>query len=337
MSLTLTVDGDRWRRQLSAVAAANPGMVPVAKGNGYGLTIGRLARRAQWLRDRGAGTDTVAVGTYAEVPGVVSRFSGSVVVLTPWRPFGAALALDPALAARVVHTVSRPTDLSDLLGREPAARFLLEQRTSMRRHGMTPAELADAVATPFLGAGRCEGVTAHLPLARASQLPELTTLLDGLSTTGLAMNGGGTTYWVSHVSTAELDHARAAYPQLTFRPRIGTELWLGDRGALAVSASVLDVHELRRGDHFGYRGRRAARDGTLVVASGGTRHGRAVDWTPSARSAHRSPTAGASSTSPSHHTCRPRCCSGREANPRPASVISSTSGCASPQPSSTKP
>jgi hypothetical protein len=33
------------------------------------------------------------------------------------------------------------------------------------------------------------------------------------------------------------------------------------------------VHELRRGDTFGYRGRSAPRDGHLLVVSGGTAHG----------------------------------------------------------------
>ena len=36
---------------------------------------------------------------------------------------------------------------------------------------------------------------------------------------------------------------------------------------------MLDVHELHRGDVFGYRGRTAPRDGHLVVVSGGTAHG----------------------------------------------------------------
>ena len=53
MSLILTVDGPRWRAHLESVAAAHPGIVPVAKGNGYGFTLARLARKAQWLRDRG--------------------------------------------------------------------------------------------------------------------------------------------------------------------------------------------------------------------------------------------------------------------------------------------
>ncbi len=85
MSLTLTVDGDRWRTHLKRVAGDHPGLVPVAKGNGYGFGLGRLARKADWL-----GVDTLAVGTYDELPEVASRFSGDLLVLTPWRPFGAA-------------------------------------------------------------------------------------------------------------------------------------------------------------------------------------------------------------------------------------------------------
>ena len=54
MGLTLTVDGPRWRSHLRAVADATPGLVPVVKGNGYGMTPGRLARRSQWAMIRHA-------------------------------------------------------------------------------------------------------------------------------------------------------------------------------------------------------------------------------------------------------------------------------------------
>ena len=70
MSLTLTVDGERWRGHLRGFAEATPGLVPVAKGNGYGFTLGRLARKAEWLADQGLGFDTLAVGTYEELPEV---------------------------------------------------------------------------------------------------------------------------------------------------------------------------------------------------------------------------------------------------------------------------
>jgi hypothetical protein len=47
MSLTLHVDGARWREHLLTTVGHHPGIVPVAKGNGYGFGLGRLARRAQ--------------------------------------------------------------------------------------------------------------------------------------------------------------------------------------------------------------------------------------------------------------------------------------------------
>jgi alanine racemase len=260
MSLTLTVDGERWRGHLRDFAYATPGLVPVAKGNGYGFTLARLARRAQWL-----GVDTLAVGTYEELPEVTDRYAGGLLVLTPWRPFHPAP--DPGLRRRVVHTVSRPEDLAGLLEADPDARFVLELQTSMRRHGLTAQELW-ALAKRLRG-GRLEGVALHLPLGSGRHLPEVERLLTDVVAAELATG----TIWVSHLTRDELTTLRSAYPELTFRPRIGTELWLGDREALRVTATVLDVHELERGEVFGYRGRSAPRDGRLLVVSGGTAHG----------------------------------------------------------------
>ncbi|MDR7253073.1 alanine racemase [Nocardioides sp. BE266] len=273
MSLTLTVDGDRWRAHLLATATRFPGIVPVAKGNGYGLTLGRLARRAQWLAEHaaetGAPVDTLAVGTYDELAEAASRFDGDLLVLTPWRPFGAALELDERTARRVVHTVSRAEDLTTLLAHDPSAHFVLEQLTSMRRHGMTRRDLA--AAAEALGPGRSglRGVAVHLPLNTTSHLGEVSRLVNDVVASGLPTR----TIFVSHLTHAEITGLAGSYPDFTVRPRIGTDLWLGDRGALRVSATVLDVHEVERGDVFGYRGRSAPKHGHVVVVSGGTAHG----------------------------------------------------------------
>lgn len=269
MSLTLTVDGERWRSHLHTVAMATPGLVPVAKGNGYGFGLGRLARRTQWLADRGLGGDTLAVGTYEELPEVASRYHGDLLVLTPWRPFGAARDVDPAYADRVIHTVGRAEDLRGLLERQPDARYVLELLTSMKRHGLTSAGLRDVV-WPDGRKNGLAGIALHLPLARESHLKEVHNLIDDFISTGLA---DGTTVWVSHLTGVELESLKSRYPDLTFRPRIGTGLWLGDRKALRVTATVLDVHPVERGDVFGYRGRSAPKSGHLLVVSGGTAHG----------------------------------------------------------------
>ncbi|WP_395658066.1 alanine racemase [Nocardioides sp.] len=265
MSLTLTVDGDRWRAHLRAFTEVTPGLVPVAKGNGYGFTVGRLARKTQWL-----GLDTIAVGTYDELPAVASRYDGSLLVLTPWRPFGAALEVDPALGKRVVHTVSRTEDLTDLLDRQPDARFVLERATSMLRHGMTARGLWAAAREVAARPGaRVEGVALHLPLAHGVHLTEVRRLVNDVVAAELELG----TIWVSHLSADELAELRASYPDLTFRPRVGTDLWLGDRGALHVTSTVLDVHEVERGDLYGYRHRTAPKAGHILVVSGGTAHG----------------------------------------------------------------
>lgn len=257
MSLTLTIDGDRWRHHLRSVAEATPGLVPVAKGNGYGLGLGRLARRAEWL-----GADLLAVGTYEELPEVATRFGGDLLVLTPWRPFVADL--DPALTKRVVHTVSRPGDLPLLQERQPGARHVLELVTTMLRHGMTPRELRELRPAPGL-----HGVAVHLPLPGGSHLGEMQRLLNDV----LAADLPTATVFVSHLTAEELRQVRTAWPDVTIRPRIGTDLWLGDRPALRVSATVLDVHPVERGAVFGYRGRTAPKAGHILVVSGGTAHG----------------------------------------------------------------
>ena len=264
MSLSLIVDGDRWRTHLRRVVERTPGLVPVAKGNGYGFGIGRLARKAQWL-----GLDTLAVGTYVELPEVATRFDGDLLVLTPWRPFGPALQVDPAIAPRVIHTVSRPGDLAALRAHDPHARYVLELATSMLRHGMSGRELRELDLDALRASAGLEGVALHLPLEQGSHLGEVRRLLNDIVGSGVDTR----TVWVSHLTDDELALLRSSYADFTIRPRTGTALWLGDRGALHVSATVLDVHPLERGDAFGYRSRTAPKSGHLLIVSGGTAHG----------------------------------------------------------------
>ncbi len=264
MGLVLHVDGDRWRAHLRDLHDRQPGLVPVAKGNGYGFGLARLARKSAWL-----GVDTIAVGTYEEVEQVASRFDGSILVLTPWRPFNPA-PQDP----RVIHTVGRIEDLNALAahGREQGVRprIVLERLTSMLRHGFTARGLRSAVEIVHGGGVELAGVALHLPLAQTSHVAEVERLMTDVVAAGLT---GGTSIWVSHLTETELELLGARFGDFTFRPRVGTGLWLGARDALSVRATVLDSHSVERGDVFGYRGRSAPRTGTILVVSGGTAHG----------------------------------------------------------------
>ena len=259
MSVTLYVDGDRWRAHMRGVMDTHPALVPVIKGNGYGFGNARLARKSAWL-----GADTVAVGTYDEVDDVRTRFDGSILVLTPWRPFEQSVVYDD----RVVHTVSRLEDLHALAARDDRPRIVLERMTSMRRHGFSARGLREA-GDSLTRAVDVEGAALHLPMAHGSHLPEVEQLMTDVVAAGLPTNR----VFVSHLTDKELASLVAAYPDYEFRPRVGTHLWLGDRGALSVRANVLDTHPVERGDVFGYRGRRAPTSGTILVVSGGTAHG----------------------------------------------------------------
>jgi hypothetical protein len=272
VSLVLRVDGDRWRGHLRRVAGERPGLVPVAKGNGYGFGNGRLARKAQWLADNGLGVDTLAVGSYAELGDVATRFHGDLLVLSPWRPWdddGAESTGDP----RVVHTLGRLSDLAALVEAPGRPRVVLERLTSMKRHGFTARGLREAMAlvSGQPGGVRVEGVSLHLPLDTGDNLAEATELMTDVVAAG--PDGQAPVVWISHLRAGDLAHLAAQYPDFTFRPRVGTELWLGDRGALQVTARVLDSHPVERGEQFGYRGRTVPRTGTLLVVSGGTAHG----------------------------------------------------------------
>lgn len=253
MSLDLYVDGPRWRAHLRATADASPGIVPVAKGNGYGFGLASLARRTAWL-----GCEAIAVGTYREVAEVSSRFEGDILVLQPWRPHA-----DVEYGPRVIHTVGRLADLHALGARADSPRIVLEGLTSMHRHGFALVDLRGA-AHAARGV-RVEGYALHLPLGVGHEAE---------IGRWLALGPGSPKRWyVSHVSSEGLARLRKGNPGTEFRPRIGTSLWLGDRGALVAKATVEDLHRVRRGDRIGYRQCRAPRDGTVVVVSGGTSHG----------------------------------------------------------------
>lgn len=259
MSFDLYVDEDRWRAHLGSVLDSMPpntSLVPVVKGNGYGFAVPRLAEEAARL-----GVPAVAVGTYAELPAVERSFPGDLLVLEPWRP-GVRHGLDDR---RVIHTVSREKDLAAVAG--TGARVVLEQVTSLRRFGF---EVGAAARRPPVGVS-VEGVALHLPLVgdASGQAQRL----------GDTVHGAGDfagPLWVSHLTPAAAGEL-ARRSGLDVRLRLGTALWLGERAALRPRATVLEVRRLGRGDPSGYRQRKAPGAGSLIVVSGGTAHGVALE------------------------------------------------------------
>ncbi|MDR7085536.1 alanine racemase [Aeromicrobium panaciterrae] len=257
MSFELRVDAERWRRGLRALTESTPGIVPVIKGNGYGFGRDLLAAEAADL-----GVGSIAVGTYAEVPGALKAFAGDVMVLSPWRPFDGDVVYDK----RLIHTLGRVDDIAALAADHADSRVIIEGETSMARHGFDRHELAAAVEA--LGDLKVEGFAIHLPMT-GHNLAEAESWAAALAASQVET----TTFFVSHLTPDELATIRERRPHLDVRPRIGTTLWLGDLGALSVRATVLDRHQLARGERVGYRQRSMPRDGHLLIIAGGTSHG----------------------------------------------------------------
>ena len=255
--LTLYVDTEAWRARLAAVVQDNPGLVPVAKGNGYGFHNARLAHEAAKF-----GADMLAVGTVREIEQVAPEYFGDLLVLTPYRTTQGPVDR----SNRVVYTVSDLEGLLTLRGR----RVVIECLTSLRRHGITEQELFRVI--PALSDVKLEGFALHLPLDRPAGVDPIAEVINWvarLRSVGAPLQ----TLFVSHLTPEEMATLAQKFPDISFRPRIGTKLWLGDRSVFQVKAPVLDVIKIERGDRYGYRQHKALSDGHLVVVTGGTAHG----------------------------------------------------------------
>jgi len=184
MTFTLHVDGERWRAHTSATVDAvrtaisagthqhtDGDLVPVAKGNGYGIGNDRLAREVARL-----GLTRLAVGTVFEATAAAQSFDGDILVLEPFEPADriaatawVELAHGPH-ARRIVRTVSSPAAWSTLADGPGPVRVVLEALTSMNRFGLTVDELVavlrDDAAVDALASGRVrlEGLALHLPI-----------------------------------------------------------------------------------------------------------------------------------------------------------------------------
>ena len=105
MTVTLRVDAARWRTHQDRVVGSTEGVVPVAKGNGYGFGLGLVLEEcARMFHERGVAM--TAVGTYVESPIALDRFPGDVLVLEPWRPSihrDLAVIEHPRLVLSLIH------------------------------------------------------------------------------------------------------------------------------------------------------------------------------------------------------------------------------------------
>jgi hypothetical protein len=273
MPLTLHVDLAEWHTHMRRMVDERPGLIPVAKGNGYGQGIARLAHAADRL-----GATTLAVGTLAEAAEAAPHFPRDILVLTPWDPTIDDGEPAPSLTGRLIRTVSNLDALEHLGGAGPH-RWVLELATPLHRFGVTPdsppgahpdplATIAAMLAGPELGTCPPEGLSLHLPMSPAMPGPARSLIRSALD--------AGIEASQVHVSHLDAPACRALAQDLGLivRPRIGTALWIGD--FLTLTGTVRAVHRVRRGEKVGYRQVKAPGSGWLIVADGGTSHGIAL-------------------------------------------------------------
>ena len=242
MTVFLTVRTTVWRSQIAQMAATTAGLVPVVKGNGYGFGRLRLAEIASEF------CDTVAVGTVHELAGLPDALTA--VVLTP--TLQAPATSDPIL------TVGRPEHLDALDAW--VGRVLVKLPTDLRRYGGS-SSLIDIARTR---GHEVVGVSLHPPIAgtdgdRIEQITSVITHVDPRLTV-----------WLSHLG---LDAYRALPPDRSYRLRVGTSLWHGEKTALHLTADVLDVRAVSAGMTAGYHQAAVAGDGHLVMIGAGTTNG----------------------------------------------------------------
>lgn len=269
MSVSLHVAGPRWRAHLDTVHAAQPGLIPVIKGNGYGFGCDTLARQAQRL-----GVGQVAVYDDHDAHTVRKHYSGTIITMAPWLP-GQITRSQVRNAGPLIRTLSH-ADAVRTLATSPhrdTTGVLIEGLTSMQRHGIALGSLGELRS--HLNAVQVNGFALHLPLptyARGGEngnLTEATKLLDLLAEQGFP----DTPVYLSHLNAQQLDTLQQRFPQMQVHNRVGTALWLADRSTYQAQATVLEVRHLGAGTPVGYRQKSSLRPRTVLIVSGGTAHG----------------------------------------------------------------
>lgn len=258
MTLRLTVDRSAWQRHVDSVRAAVADLVPVVKGNGYGLGRHALAElAASW-------SNTIAVGTLHEAAALDHLGDVTVVSLTP------AIEIPADLPAATVPTVGSPSHVRALRRAGWSGRVAVKLASPMRRYGVEPGGLAELLDE--IRAAGCEPsmFVFHPPLAvegrsDADTLDDLARWVDHLDP-GLPVS-------VSHLTPDGFAALVDRWPDRHWSLRSGTALWHGDKSFLRLEADVIDIHRVAVGERVGYRGTPSDRDGRLVMIGAGSAHG----------------------------------------------------------------
>lgn len=262
MTLSLHVDNNLWSTQINKVitsySSTNSEVIPVIKGNGYGIRKTNLAKKAQEM-----GLFEVAVGTIFEAQEVLENGATQVLIMDPVKDIDelAFKELSKINSSQILLTISCLKDAQNI-GKTPV---IIEGITSMNRFGLGINNLEEVKDLNI------KGLSLHLPIANPakSRVLEVTNWINSYQQ---HCPKGEKVIYLSHISESELKTLCTNFSDFKFKLRIGTKLWIGDLKVFQIKATVLEVHEPVT-HNFGYRQREITTKHRLVVVSGGTAHG----------------------------------------------------------------
>ena len=254
MTIRLAVHEVKWQNHVQSVAKSMPGLVPVVKGNGYGF------RRWNLMPLAGQLASEVAVGTVYEVRDVPAGIVP--IVLTP------SLAVPPtSLPRNTVLTVGNAAHVRALAQHGWRGDVMVKLQSSAMRFGVTQPDFVPLMEELRDHHLSVHGYAIHPPLEG-----DPTNHVRDIERWMRIIPNDAPVY-VSHLDTDSYQHVRARHPERSFRIRLGTALWHGDKSMMQLSADVLDHHPVETGMRAGYRQVAIAGPGEIVLVGCGTAHG----------------------------------------------------------------
>ena len=240
-----------------------PGLVPVVKGNGYGF------RRWNLMPLAGQLSNEIAVGTVFEARDIPNNVTP--IVLTP-----TMVAPPGNLPPKTVLTVGAPHHVVALSSAGWTGEVLVKLQSSMMRYGVNTADFEALISDVKNARLTIRGYSIHPPLEGDVNvwLKEICAWLPLLDPS--------LPVYVSHLDAQAYERLRSINPGVSFRIRLGTSLWHGDKSMMRLSADVLDHRSIESGMRAGYRQIKVDGPGEIVMIGCGTAHG--VQLLPDGRS-----------------------------------------------------
>ena len=257
MSLRLTVNEHSFRAHVAHTVGSTPGLIPVVKGNGYGLGRPFLVQLVSELLGP---TQAVAVGTVFEAQDIPA--STPVYILTPIGEFDQV-----AIPVNAIPTVATERDLTVLQSKGWKSPVVVKLASPMQRFGVEAPDFLALVQRISAAGITIHSCALHLPLHHTDeeiyeQLSKWIPLVPQCVTISL-----------SHISATQLAAQQEKFPDALFEVRLGTALWHGDKSFFSLHTEVLAVHSIAKGTTAGYHSTPAPADGHIVVVAAGTAHG----------------------------------------------------------------